>query len=714
MQLSNYLVAACGAMLMLSATAQVGDDAVLMTVDGKPVTRAEFEAIYKKNNKDAAVTHEALDEYLDLFINYKLKVREAEVLGMDTIGKFKQELDGYRKQLARPYLIDRELNDQLMQEAYDRSTKEIRASHILVQVAPDAAPADTAAAYARIMALRDRILKGEDFASVAQAKGGSDDPSAAKNGGDLGWFSALQMVYPFETAAYKTPVGELSMPIRTRFGYHIIKKTGERPARGTMRAAHIMLRDNPDPAKAADIEKRVREIHAQVTSGTVSFADAALKYSEDEGSSGKGGELPEFSTGKMIDEFEDQAFGLASDGAISEPFKTRYGWHIVKRLSYDPPPSFEQAKGDLKSRIARDSRADITRTAFLTKLKKDYHYTPYEKNLKALTALLDTTIFKKGFTISDTLLRRDVTEGPFMRGGLRFKREINGTLRDGKVVNIRSRRHEDIALLPTDTVVVRDIQEGWSYDRNKAKKLTKPVFELDGKTYTQTDLLNYLESKQKRETARPLPGYLNDRFHEFVDETTLAYEDGRLEQKYPEFRMLMKEYRDGILLFELTDQKVWSKAVKDSTGLQQFYTANKDRFMWETRYDCDIYTCANADVARQVRGLYAKGKRGKDLLDAVNKTSALNLSIDAGRFGGEEKPYLVGITKTGPSNNIDVDGRVVIVDMKQVVPPSPKTLDEARGSVTAAYQDQLEKDWIAELRAKYPVVTNKDVLYSIH
>ena len=716
MQLYKYVIAALCAIVMIPAFAQDGTDPVLMTVDGKPVTRSEFEAIYKKNNKDAPVTKEALDEYLELFINYKLKVREAESVGMDTISKFAQELAGYRTQLARPYLIDRDLNDQLMQEAFARSKKEVRASHILVQLAPDALPMDTMIAWNRIIALRDRVMKGEDFASVAQAKGGSDDPSAAKNGGDLGWFSALQMVYPFETAAYTTKTGEVSMPVRTRFGYHIIKKVGERDARGTMKAAHIMLRapETDTPEKAAQTEKRINEIYEMVSTGKMSFADAALKFSEDEGSSSKGGELPEFSTGKMIEEFEDQAFALAANNDISKPFKTRYGWHIVQRLSSSPPADFDQAKGELKNKISRDSRAEITRKAFLEKLKKSYHYTPATKNLKKVAALVDSTIYLKGSTVMDTLLRSEVVEGPLMRNGLKYRREINSTLKNGKAVNIRSRKHDDVQALPEDTVIVRDVQEGWAYDRNKAKKLSKPVFTIDGHMYTQTDYLNWLEAKQKREPVKPVAAMVNERFQTYVDETVLNYEDSQLEKKYPEFRMLMKEYRDGILLFELTDQKVWSKAVKDSTGLAAYHDAHANDFLWTTRYECDLYSCASPAVAAQVRMLYAKGKRGKELMDLMNKDSALNLSLDGGLFTAEEKKYLAGLTNTGLSNNFDVEGRTVIVDMKRVLPPTPKTLEESRGLVTAAYQDALEKEWITSLRAKYAVVTNKDVLYSIH
>lgn len=715
------MYAFAGALLALSTgvfaqTMPGPADPVLMTVDGKPVPRSEFEAIYKKNNKDTAVTKEALDAYLELFTNYKLKVRAAEELGMDTLSKFRTELDGYRKQLARPYLIDRNLNDDLMREAYDRSRSEVRASHILAQLPAEPTPADTLAAWKRILALRERVNAGEDFASVASGKGGSDDPSAAKNGGDLGWFSALQMVYPFETMAYNTAPGQVSRPVRTRFGYHIIKVADKRPARGQVKVAHIMVRstDQDSPEKQTAAQQKINEVAGRLGNGELSFADAALKYSDDESTNGKGGELPMFGTGKMIDEFEDQAFALRNDGDITAPFRTRYGWHIIKRLEYKAPPTFEEAKSDLKAKIGRDSRAEITRRKFLADLKVQYGFKPDMKAVNALLPLLDTTLFRKGTVITDTLLRKDVTEGAVMHDGMRYRREINGTMQAGKLVNVRSRKHDEIKQAPGDTVVVRDVQDGWSYDRTRAVKFTKPVFTMDVRTWTQRQLLDHLEARQKREARMPLPQYLQERFDQFVDDEVLAYEDSKLETKYPEFRMLMKEYRDGILLFELTDQKVWSKAVKDSTGLQAYYDQHSMEQLYPTRYDVDVYACSSADAAKRARDLYGKGKRGQEIADVLNGRAAGSLTLESGLFSGEEKPVLQGVTKPGLTTDQVSGGRVTFMDVKRVVPPGPKPLSEVRGLMTAAYQDQLEKEWIKELRARYPVTVNRDVLYTIH
>jgi peptidyl-prolyl cis-trans isomerase SurA len=716
----KYLVFGA-ALCALTLTTQAQDakqtqkdaDPILMTVGGEPVSRSEFESIYKKNNKDAPVTKEALDQYLELFENYKLKVRAAEDLGMDTVGTFKSELAGYRQQLARPYLIDRGLNDQLMQEAYSRMGEEIRASHILVKLAPDASPEDTLAAWKRITALRAEVMGGKDFATVA--KSSSDDPSAKENGGDLGYFSVLQMVYPFENAAYNTPVGQVSQPVRTKFGYHIIKVVDRRPAHGEITAAHIMIRSTAEdsPEKQAAAKKKIDEAYAELKSGKITFADAALKYSDDAATNTKGGELPPFGTGKMIPEFESQAFALRNDGDYSEPFKTPYGWHIVKRISYKPLPSFEEARSELKTKISHDSRAEVTRKKFLAGLRTEYNYKDYPKNLKAVEKALDTTVFKKGNMVLDTLLRKDVKEGIVMHNGEKYERSINSVLKKGRPTSPNARQPEGTVLDPNDTLVVRDLQVGWENDTVRNAKLTKPVFTIDGETYTQKQLLGYIQEKQRREPVQPMKTYVEDRFQKFVDDRLLAYEDSRLEDKYPEFRMLMKEYRDGILLFELTDEKVWSKAVKDTTGLQQYYDQHKSDFMYPVRYDVDIYTCANADVAKRTRALLAKGRSSEKVLATVNKKDSTALSVESGVFSKEDKPLLKGMSAPGLTADTTVDGKVMFADLKKVVEPTPKPLSESRGLVTAAYQDQLEKDWIKELRAKYPVTVDKDVLYSI-
>jgi peptidyl-prolyl cis-trans isomerase SurA len=298
--------------------------AAVLTIDGEATSLEEFENIFRKNNRDSAISRLSLDEYMELFINFKLKVKEARELGMDTVSKFKTELEGYRAQLARPYLTDTDKLNDLVQEAYRNMGEEVRAMHILVNCAANAAPADTIKAYNRIAALRERVVNGEDFTSVAKSQGGSDDPSVKDNGGDLGYFTAFQMVYPFEQAAYSTPVGKVSQPVRTRYGYHILYVVDKRKARGEIRVAHIVVKPKAEANGELNAQTKIQEIYQKLKSGESTFEELSAKFSDDASSAKKGGELPWFGTGKMVAEFEDAAFSILKDGDFSEPFKTDF------------------------------------------------------------------------------------------------------------------------------------------------------------------------------------------------------------------------------------------------------------------------------------------------------------------------------------------------------------------------------------------------------
>ena len=368
MKLFRFFAVIATAFVCFNTLAQTTSNKTVLTVDGEQVSIADFEHIYKKNNNESAITKEGLDEYMDLFVKFKLKVKEAESLGMDTASDFTRELAGYRKQLARPYLVDTELLDELVLEAYNRQQEEVKARHILITVSSNAVPADTIRAWNRVNKLRDRVLAGDDFEKTARSKGGSDDPSVVQNGGDLGWFTAFQMVFPFEEAAYNTEVGEISEIVRTRFGYHFLEVTDRRDARGEIHTAHIMARVS-DTSNKTLLERGGTQIKAvsQFLKNGESFESLALKYSDDESSKSKGGVLPWFGAGKMVEEYENVAFSLENDGDVSEPFLTNYGWHILKRLGYKKPPSFEEVEKSLKKKVSRDVRAEVTKSSFIKK-----------------------------------------------------------------------------------------------------------------------------------------------------------------------------------------------------------------------------------------------------------------------------------------------------------------------------------------------------------
>lgn len=628
------------AFVLSAASMSAQDSEVILTIGDEAVSKTEFENIFKKNNKDTDVSAKELDEYMELFINFKLKVKEAEHLGMDTVQQFVRELAGYRDQLARPYLTDAEQNEALVREAYERKQEEIRASHILIELAPGATPADTLKAYKKIQSIRKQAIAGSDFAELALLH--SNDPSAKENGGDLGYFSALQMVYPFENAAYNTPVGSVSEPVRTRFGYHIVKVEDRRPSRGEMKAAHIMIRVNQDDADERKelAEKQIRDIYQELQNGG-DFADLALKYSDDGSTSSRGGELPWFGAGRMVEEFENAAFALSENNQISEPIQSRYGWHIIKRLDYKPVATFEEMESELKSKISKDSRAEITRKSFVQKLKKDYNFKSFENNLRPVLAKLDTNIF------------------------------------NGK------------------------------WDVSKIKGMNKPVFEIDGKSYTQADFGAFLaktQRKRKSDGASPAE-YGRKQYETFQEEAIFDYEDSRLEDKYPAFKALMKEYRDGILLFELTDLVVWSKAVKDTTGLANYYEAHKQDFTYGERAKGTLYFCSDDKVVNTARKMAAKGKTSDEIRAKLNKKSNLMVRAEEVVLEKGDREYLSDVAwKSGVSDNFYHNGQIGFFQIDQVLAPAPKPLSEVRGLVTAAYQNHLEKEWLEELRDRKSVV----------
>lgn len=646
MKLQNSIATLIFVVLAMYTTAQ-DKNAPVMRVDGEPTTLEEFENIFRKNNRDSAITQASLDEYMELFTNFKLKVKEARELGMDTVAKFRNELEGYRAQLARPYLTDGDKLTDLIREAYSRQQEEVHAFHILIKCEPNAKSEDTLAAYNRALALRNRILAGEDFSTVARSKDGSEDPSVKDNGGDLGFFTVFQMVHQFEDAAYTTPVGQISMPFRTRYGYHIMKVVEKRPARGEIHVAHIMVKPKTDTEGDINARNKADEIYQKIVSGEDTFENLCSKFSDDLQTAKKGGELPWFGTGKMVAEFEEAAFALKNDNDVHPPVKTSYGYHIIKRLGYKPVAPFEEMEKDLKSKVSKDARAEKTRKSFLDKIKKEYNYSFDESVLKPVLAKADTNIFE---------------------GNIKLKK----------------------------------------------KALKKTLFVIQGEKHSVDEFIGFLKRRGKFNTRQTPQEFVKSQATKYAEDQLMEYENKRLEQKHTAFRLLMKEYKEGILLFELTDQKVWSKAVKDTLGLQAYYDANKDRFMWPERAEVIIYTCSSDSVANALRSMLAQGRDVASIVGELNKDSQLNIQVEEDVYAKEDREILQKIVwKEGMSNNIIENGQIFILDVKKIIPPSVKKLSEAKGMITSEYQTYLEQEWIKELRAKHKVEVYKDVLHSI-
>ena len=638
------------ALVTIPLFAQESKEDVLMTISDRKITLDEFERIYKKNNSNTAIEQQSVEEYLDLFINFKLKVIEAEELGIDTTEAFLKEYNSYVKQLAKPYMTDKEEIEGLLKEAYDRAQSDIHVSHILIRCDQDAAPADTALAWARAFAIRQRILNGEDFGTVATET--SDDPSVKTNAGDLGFFTVFRMVYPFESGAYNTRPGEVSTPVRTRFGYHIIKVHEKRPARGTVRVAHIMVLtpQTMDDSQLAEARKKIFQYYDSLKSGS-EFEEIARNYSEDRGSATRGGELAWFGAGRMVPEFENAAFALVNPGDISEPVKTSFGWHIIRLLEHKGIEEYETMLPELQDMVNKSDRAGVPRQAMVEKIKKNYHFTEYPANLKPFYGIIDSSYFNREWSAS------------------------------------------------------------------AASHLNEVLFTLDNNKYTQKQFAGFLEKEQGNRPVN-IQVLVNRKYEQFVETSMLDYEEKQLPGKYPEYKYLLQEYHDGILLFDLTDKMVWSKAIKDTAGLGEFYRKHKNEYMWDNRIEAVIYTCKDQDVAALARNILTQKKDiTPDMLTEtvrreVNDSACITYT--SGKYEAGDNEFTDGMKwQEEISGLFNKDGKTVFVVNNGILKPEPKTLDETRGLVTADYQNHLEIKWIEELRKKYPVQVNRELLSKI-
>jgi len=625
---------------------------VLFTIDNKSYYTDEFVRVYNKNLdlvKDDS--QKDLTNYLDLFVGYKLKVNKANKLGLQNNKKYQGELKSYRGQLAKNYLTDSKVTEELIHEAYDRSLKEIKASHILILADENATPADTLKAYNKAQAIYKRAAAGEDFGKLAAET--SEDPSAKENQGDLGFFSVFRMVYPFESAAYKTPKGQVSKPTRTRFGYHIIKVTDVRDNRGDITVAHIMIL-KPKSANAADGAKaktKVDDIYKKLRQGE-DFAALAKQFSEDKSSSDKGGELNSFSSGELTSqEFEENSFALTTPGQISAPFESQFGWHIVKLVERKPVKKFDEVKADFEARIKRDERSRLIAESLNEKLKAKFPVTKDKDAYKQVIKTLTDSLYTMGWTPPSNL------------------ESYNKTL----------------------------------LTINKDKKLT-------GK-----DFLEYVNAQQRAGiSAKPVSAAAEVLFNRYTDEQLNIYYNDNLEREFPEFEQVMEEYRDGLLLFDLMEKEIWDKAKNDTIGIQKFYDAHAAEYQWKARVDAEVYSSTNEKNIKQTRDYLLKNKDAAFIKGKLNTKDKVNVIEKSGTFDQDSEALpKQAVWKTGVSGVIKDGNYYYVVKTVKVLPAGPKTLEEAKGRVINDYQQHLENTWVDDLKKEFMVKVNNDVFEKV-
>jgi len=716
--------------LLLSACAiQKSSDiekSVLFSIDGEPTIADEFIYVYEKNNfnNDSLYFEQDVDEYFDLFVNFKLKVKAAKSQGIDTTQTFLDEFKTYKDQLINPYLSETKAQEQLVEEAYERMKYEVDASHILITVDQNASPQDTLKAFQKISEVYDKAKSGEDFEELAVKY--SEDPSAKTNKGRLGYFTAFQMVFAFEDAAYNTPIDSISDIIRSRFGYHILKVHGKRPFSGKVKVSHIMITDQNGTVDENSMKNKIFEIHDQVAGGA-NWNELCQKYSEDQRTKNNGGTLPFIGLRQINDEaFESVAFNLQNPGDISDPVRSRFGWHIIKLVEKQGLRPFEELKTELEQKVRGDERSRMSKKAVITRLKKQNNFRQNDETRRQLVDLADSALLEGKWTLTSP-----------------------------------------------DSIY----------------QMT--LFSIANDNYDIGKTVAYIEKNHKRRPGLSPRQYMNDLIDQYIEHALMDFEEQQLIASNRDFRMLLNEYYEGILLFEIMNKNVWGKAVEDTLGLQAYFEKNQDNYMWDSRADAVIFESDDKNTIELLKGkldenayvlmdieispnedlvssakvdtlvrLYQKyspckivistpdtagdllqffdnnnipekdiiqtNSGEKDIISVklnsiskksleylYNKESALNLRVEESLFEKGDSQLVDTLSWEKGRREFEKKGTYYLVEIREILEPQPKVLNEIKGTVISDYQNYLEKTWIEELKGTYALDINYNTLDQI-
>jgi peptidyl-prolyl cis-trans isomerase SurA len=622
---------------------------VLLTINGKDIYASEFKRVYKKNLELVQdKSQKSVDGYLDLFIDYQLKIAEAYDKGLDKKESYTSEFSKYQEQLSRNYLFESRVTDELVKEAYDRGREIIEAAHILVFAKYDDLPQDTLVAYNKIKMIREKAVAGEDFTSLAKTY--SEENSAKNTGGYLGKFSAFQMVYPFETMAYNTQVGEISEIVRTQFGYHIIKVLDRQQRGNDISVSHILIADRDDSTRTFNPKQRIEEIYAKLKQGE-SFESLVMQYSEDKGSVKNNGRLRKFGRGDVsAKKFEDAALQLKEIGEISKPVKSKFGWHIIRLDEIHPIPSLEDQRERLEKKVQDENRTKIVTNAINEKIKSKYGF---KKGMP----------YKDFFNeyVTDSILKKKWKPAPFPREN----DKVIFTVGDHEVM----------------------FSEFASYIEREQGRMRN------------TRLKSLM---------------ISELFNDFETEELKKYFRAKLEEENEEYAAIISEYRYGLLIFELMENNVWNLAKEDTIGFVKYYTNNKSDYVWKERVEADIISISERETAVTVKQMLDASKSIDDIKEALNTDSKVQVIGSKGIFevGDSKLPDGFLVTR-GVSELYEAEGAFTVVRVNEIIPSAPKRLEQVKGQVISDYQNQLEREWIKALRKKYSVEINTNTLKKI-
>ncbi|MSP58416.1 MAG: hypothetical protein EXR17_06080 [Flavobacteriaceae bacterium] len=665
----------------------------VFSINEDKVYADEFKRQFLKNinPKEDPISQADISNYLDLYIKFKLKVKDSKDAGLDTATAYVQELQMYRDQLARNYLYDRAVTETLIKEAYDRMKFELRVSHILVLQAPDAPESDQKKALEKIEAIQRMLAKqpsAENFGEIARTE--SEDVGTKNNGGDLGYLTALQVVYEFENQAYKTPMGEFSEVFKTDFGYHILFVTDKRLNRGNIKVNHILIRVmNKDENTDSEAKKKIDEIAASISSGKETFDNMARTNSEDYNSRYNGGQMDYMNVTQFVGDLDrqywiSQAFGLKKDGEMTVPFRTNYGWHLLQRVAVKPIGSFEdnELKALLKTEVQKNQRSQISIDSLVGKIKKQNKFILNPTTIDIVLSYLDSNFMKGKF---------DETRMPELH-----------------------------------TLAIGSGEKATKTQFNLRKM---EVFNLGGEEFSVADLFIQLSYNTKPITGSKKEG-LSKIVDAWINQSCVEYQNLHLEEKSLEFKDIYQEYKEGILMFNRMQELVWDRANRDSVGLEKYFVEHQSAYVWGNRFDVEVYFCNDAKMMKSVAKGIKKGLSADSLRRQYTKKNILDFSSRMGKYEISDT-FLFAPSKvlnilfedaSSPNSKYKKPGiysmgqvadDFVVLKVKRFSAPSPKLLDETRGPLASKYQEQLEKQWIESLKNRYTIYIDKSVLQSL-
>ena len=644
---TKYLTLLLLFLSILTANSQKKKE-VLLTINDAPVYATEFKTVFNKNlDLVLEESQKDVDGYLELFIDYKLKVTEAYAQGLDKNEEYIEEFAKYQDQLSKNYIYDKRVTSKLVSEAYERGLEEINADHILILINLNASAQDTLKAFNKIKSVREKAINGEDFEKLVIDY--SEEPGAKKTLGKLGYFSVFGMLYEFENAAYNTEVGEISEITRTDYGYHILKINDRRKKKPMINVSHIMIFSNKD-AKEANPEEKINELYAMIMQGET-FESIAKQFSEDKATGVKGGTIKTFGPGDLrAPLFEDAAYSIKEEGEILQPIESSFGWHIIRLNKVYPIPTFEELKPEIEKKVTSGARVRVVTQATNNKIMLEYGYQEGESYWPYFNEYVSDSILKKKWEF------------------------------------VPIPKNEDKALFTIGDLEVR---------YSDFAKFTFKKQELS-KTYKSKERL------------------FVDFYEEFKNNTIKEFYKNKLEVENEEYAAVLSEYRNGLLIYDVMKKNIWEVAKTDSIGLQKYYEGTKSNYTWKQRVDADVISAPKAANAEQVRTLLLNGENIEEIKDQLNTEGKINVIVLQGVYEIDQKELPENFNAVlGVSKIYNTEDSNIVVNVKEILSPTNKELEEVKGLVISKYQTKIEEDWMKELKNKYKVVINKKVLKKI-